>query len=103
MTFKAKVKCDSRHCEAEINLEGHDVSTAETQFYDLEEQGWSIDEDGVDLCPDCNPNFDSERERYEKALKLCDDLIGKELNQIEQQLLEEAFRFCEKYEAKQGW
>lgn len=103
MAIEAKVKCDTADCEAEVCLKAHDFSTAETQFYDLEEQGWSIDQDGVDLCPECNPEFDADRARYDQALKLCDELIGKELNDVEQQLLNEAFDFCEMYEKKQGW
>lgn len=104
MGIEAKVKCDSRHCEAEVNLMAHDFSTAETQFYDLEEQGWSIDQDGVDLCPECNPNFDSDEARYEQALKVAEELIVKQdLNPTETSLLNEAVNFCEKYEAKQGW
>ncbi|NOI14798.1 hypothetical protein [Vibrio hepatarius] len=104
MAIEAKVKCDTADCESVVQLSAaHDFYEAEIQFYDLEDKGWSIDQDGVDLCPECNPDFDSNRARYDQALKLCDELIGKELNGTEQQLFNEAFNFCEAYEKEQGW
>lgn len=65
MTFKAEVECDGMDCCRSKVLNSEDPSSAEIEFYELEESGWLIDKSGFDYCPNCAPLVKAEMETNE--------------------------------------
>lgn len=65
MAFEAKVKCDGLGCWCEVDLDSSDPSDAETEYYELEQQGWLVSGNGGDYCPKCAPIVKAEMEQEE--------------------------------------
>ncbi len=65
MTFKAEVQCDGLDCIRSKCLNSEEPSSAEIEFYELEESGWLIDAEGNDFCPNCAALIKEEMENEE--------------------------------------